>query len=214
MPEELGKLEKPEASQYASSRKLYFVPLAAPSPERDKDYMERFEKYWAQVGEQLASLELKLGAIRKIYHEFIAEGGEAGVKIAAQLNSHSAVIISERIGRGAVLEAIEDEGALGEFIDWSRCLGIGLQTEAALSAVLKYYQETGKKRNEHLAKRIDETLGPEEGGVLFMREGHQLQFASDIQVIYVAPPALDELKRWLRDRAAKAETQEPSKNAG
>lgn len=201
MPEELGKLEKPETSQYASSRKLYFVPLAAPSPERDKDYMERFKKYWTQVGEQLASLELKLGAIKKIYHEFIAEGGEGGVKIAGQLNPQSAAIIGERISRGAVLEAVEDESALGEFIDWSRCLGIGLQTEAALDVCLKAYQAAGKKRNEHLAKRINETLGSEEGGILFMREGHQLQFASDIQVIYVAPPALDELKRWLREKA-------------
>lgn len=207
MPEELGKLERPEASQYASSRKLYFIPLAAPSPERDKDYMERFEKYWAQVSEHLAGLETKLGGVRKIYHEFIAEGGEAGIKIAGQLNPQSASIIAERIGRGAVLEAIEDEAVLGEFIDWSRCLGIGLQSEAALSAVLKAYQEAGKKRNERLAKRIDETLAPEEGGVLFMREGHQLQFAGDIQVIYIAPPALDELKRWLRDRASAQEAQ-------
>ncbi|RJQ36461.1 MAG: hypothetical protein C4555_07485 [Dehalococcoidia bacterium] len=208
MPEELGKLEKPEAGQFAGRRKLYFIPLAAISPEGDTEYAGHFEKYWAQVGEQLAGLELKLGVIRKIYHEFIAEGGEAGVKTAGLLNPKSAAIISEQFGRGAMLEAIEDEALLGEFIDWSRCLNVGLQSEAALSAVLKYYQETGKKRNEHLAKRIDETLGAGEAGILFMREGHQLQFAKDIQVIYVAPPALDELKRWLRERASERDEKD------
>jgi len=34
-----------------------------------------------------------------------------------------------------------------------------------------------------------------------MREGHQLQFPSNIQILYVAPPTLDEIKRWLRARA-------------
>jgi guanylate kinase len=33
-----------------------------------------------------------------------------------------------------------------------------------------------------------------------MRENHQLQFPTDIQIIYVAPPALDEIKRWLREQ--------------
>jgi len=33
-----------------------------------------------------------------------------------------------------------------------------------------------------------------------MREGHQVNFPPDIQLFYVAPPALDELKRWLRER--------------
>jgi len=214
MSEELGKIERPEAGQFADSRKLYFIPLTAVAAESEKEYNERFEKYWAQVGEQLASLEMKLGIIKKVYHEFIAEGGEAGAKIAGQLNPKSAVIINERIGKGALMEAVEDEAALNEFIDWSRCLGIGLQSEAALDACLKAYQAAGKKRNEHLAKHINETLGAGEGGILFMREGHQLQFAKDIQVIYIAPPALDELKRWLREQAAKVEAQEPAKEAG
>ncbi|MFH0941629.1 MAG: hypothetical protein V1823_01190 [Chloroflexota bacterium] len=203
MPEELGKIEKPQASHFASSRKLYFVPLANTSPEAEKAYTERFEKYWAQVSEQLAGLELKLGTVKKLYHEFVAEGGDEGAKIAGQLNPKSAGIISERLERGASLEAIEDEVVLGEFMDWSRCLSIGLQSEAVLSAVLQAFNGVSKKRDGHLARRIDETLGPEEAGVLIMREGHQVQFARDIQVIYIAPPALDELKRWLRDQRAE-----------
>ena len=49
---------------------------------------------------------------------------------------------------------------------------------------------------------------------MFIREGHQVQFPSDIQVFYVAPPALDEIKRWLRDRAHAAEEKEGGKEGG
>ena len=55
-----------------------------------------------------------------------------------------------------------------------------------------------KRRNEHIAKKIDETLKSNEIGILLMREGHQVQFASDIQVFYVAPPGLDEIRRWFQ----------------
>jgi hypothetical protein len=40
---------------------------------------------------------------------------------------------------------------------------------------------------------------------LIMRENHQIQFPPDIQIFYVAPPALDEINRWLRDREARTE---------
>ena len=203
MAEELGRIEKPEAGEYAVLRKLYFVPLAGISPDADKEYIERFEKYWVQVAEQLANLELKLGQAKKLFHEFITEGGEKGSMMLEQLNPKSAAIIKEHLDKGASLEAIEDEAALGEFMDWSRCLSVGLQSEPVVNVVIRGYNESGKKRNEHLAKRIDQSLAPGEGGILFMREGHQLQFARDIQIIYVAPPALDELKRWLREQREK-----------
>ena len=43
-----------------------------------------------------------------------------------------------------------------------------------------------------------------------MRENHQVQFPADIQVFYISPPALDDIKRWLREREQKAdgETEE------
>jgi guanylate kinase len=41
-----------------------------------------------------------------------------------------------------------------------------------------------------------------------MRENHQVQIAPDIQVFYIAPPALDEIKRWIREREQKAGEEE------
>ena len=38
-------------------------------------------------------------------------------------------------------------------------------------------------------------------GLLLIREGHQVQFPSDIEVFYIAPPSLDAIKRWVSERA-------------
>ena len=44
--------------------------------------------------------------------------------------------------------------------------------------------------------------------LLFIREGHRVQFPPDIEVFSVAPPVLDEIHRWLRDRSAIDKTDE------
>ncbi len=82
---------------------------------------------------------------------------------------------------------------LTEFIDWTRCLAVGLQNQNVFTRIYEFYAEASKKRNEHIAKQIDDTLKADEIGILLMREGHQVQLPSDIQVFYIAPPALDEI---------------------
>ena len=74
----------------------------------------------------------------------------------------------------------------------------------------RLWLEASKKRNERIASQIDETLNEDESGILFMREGYQIQFPSEIEVFYVAPPALDEIKRWFRDRETKTPMDEQS----
>ena len=105
----------------------------------------------------------------------------------------------------AQMEALEDGDLLTEFMDWSKCLLIGLQNQNVITKVYDAYLESAKKRNEDINKRIDEILKPDEIGILIMRESHQLQFPDDIQIFYVAPPALDEINRWLRDRENRTE---------
>ena len=90
-------------------------------------------------------------------------------------------------------------------MDWSRCLAVGLQSQPVFTRVYESFTGASKKRDEYIAGQIDQTLKVDEIGVLLMREGHQVQFPPDIQVFYVAPPALDEVNRWLRDRQAKSE---------
>ena len=204
MSEELGKIEKPPVGEFKRGRKLYFVPLIYCGRKSPAEYLEKFNKYWNQVENQMSELELKLGKVEKIYHELIPAGGKDGVKVIKGLNDKSYQTIKSRLDKGARLEATEDSELLTEFMDWSRCLALGLQNRDVFIKIYESYTEASKKRNEHIARQIDETLKADETGVLFMREGHQVQFPSDIQVFYVAPPALDEIKRWLRDREAKS----------
>ena len=204
MAEELGKIEKPAAEEFKKGRKLYFVPLIYHGIESPEEYVEKFNRYWEQVEKQISELESKLGRINRIYHELIPAGGEDGSKAIEELNDKSHKIIQDCIGKGAQLEAVENGDLLTEFLDWSRCLMIGLQNQKAFTKVYESYQEAGKKRNEYIASKIDETLQADEIGILLMRENHQVQFPHDLQVFYVAPPALDEIKRWLREREIKS----------
>ena len=211
MAEELGRIEKPSTEEFKKGRRLFFVPLVYKSLESPEDYLEKVKKYWKQVEEQLADLELKLGKVGAVYHELVSSSGDEGVKAIEGLNEGSYRVARSRVERGARMEALENGEVLTEFMDWSRCLAIGLQNRRVLDTVYRSYTEAGKKRNEAISKRLDETLKPDEIGVLFMREGHQVQFPAGIEVFYVSPPALDEINRWLRDYESRKPKESESK---
>ncbi len=204
MAEELGKIEKPLAETFKQGRKLFFVPLLAGGESLPDDYRQKLEKYWKQVAEQVRDLSLKLGNVTRIYHELIGDAGEDGLKLVREMNAPGFPVIESCQKSGAVLEAIEDADTLSEFMDWSRCLYVGLQNPRVLEQVYKAYAEASKKRTEAIARKLDESLKTDEIGILIMSENHHVQFPKDIQVFYVAPPALDEIKRWIRDQESAA----------
>ncbi len=206
--QELGKIEKPSAEKYKGARKLFFIPLVFSPREVQGELFEKIFKYWDQVESQLTALELKLGVVKRVYHELVPVGGEEGCKIIEELNSTSYGIVKARVDKGAELHALEDTDLLTESMDWTKCLAVGLQNQNVFDKVYQSYIEAYKKRNEHIAKMIDETLKEGEAGVLLMREGHQVQFPADIEVFYVSPPELDEIKRWLRSREMEEEKAE------
>jgi hypothetical protein len=208
MSQELGKIEKPSAEKYQSARKLFFVPLIFSPRDIQGDLFEKVFKYWDQVEVQLTNLELKLGVVKKVYHELVPVGGDEGSKVIEELNSTSYGIVKARLDKGAQLEPLEDADLLTESMDWTKCLAVGLQNQKVFDQVYESYTQAHKKRNERIAKMIDETLKGGEAGVLLMREGHQVQFPADIEVFYVSPPELDEIKRWLRTQEMEEEKPE------
>ena len=207
MAQELGKIEKPAVEEFKSARKLFFVPLIFTPKDIQGELFEKVFRYWDQVESQLTSLEMKLGITKKVYHELVPVGGEEGSKIIEELNSTSYGIVKARLDKGAELEPLEDADLLTESMDWTRCLAVGLQNQKVFDKVYGLYIEAQKKRNEHIAKMIDDTLKESEVGIVLMREGHQVQFPADIEVFYVAPPGLDEIKRWLRTKEVEAEKE-------
>lgn len=205
MSQDLGKIEKPSVEEYRAARKLFFVPLLFTPRDIQGELFEKVFRYWDQVDAQLTSLELKLGITKKVYHELVPIGREEGSKIIEELNSTSYGIVKARLDKGAQLEPLEDADLLTESMDWTRCLAVGLQNAKVFDKVYESYIQAQKKRNEHIAKMINDTLKESEVGILLMREGHQVQFPADIEIFYVSPPGLDEIKRWLRTREVEAE---------
>ena len=208
MSQELGKIEKPSVEEFRGARKLFFVPLIFSPRDIQGELFEKVFKYWDQVESQLTALELKLGAVKRLYHELVPVGGDEGCKVIEELNSTSYGIVKARVDRGAELHALEDTDLLTESMDWTKCLAVGLQNQKVFDKVYESYVEAHKKRNEHIAKMINDTLKEGEAGILLMREGHQVQFPADIEVFYVSPPELDEIKRWLRSREMEEEKPE------
>jgi hypothetical protein len=207
MAQELGKIDKPEVASFKQGRKLLLVPLIYLYKDAPSDYTEKYELYWKQVAEHVVNLEAKIGTINRIYHESIGLGGDDGLKIMEKLNPNSCQIARQKYQDGAKLEVMEDKELAEETIDWERCLFIGFLSDKVARKVSELYIEASRKRYEHISKKIDETLKADETAILFIREGHLVQFSQDIEVFSVAPPALDEIHRWLRDRTSPKEPE-------
>ncbi|MFC2006703.1 hypothetical protein ACFLUQ_00855 [Chloroflexota bacterium] len=113
--------------------------------------MAMYGKYWSQVENHLSDLESKMGKVNRIYHELIPAGGEDGIKAKEELNDRSYQIIKDRLEKGASLEETEDREILTEFMDWNKCLFIGLQNQKVFTQICEYYSTANKRRNEYIA---------------------------------------------------------------
>ncbi len=209
MAKQLGKIEKPDAEHFIGKRKLCLVPLIFCGENAPPEYVEKFDLYWEQVVQHLANLESKIGKVSHIYHESITLASDNGLKLIEKLNPSSCQIAKDKCQSGAVLEATEDKELAEESLDWERFLLMGFISQKVAKMVSEFYVEASRKRYEHIARRIDETLKTDEVGILFIREDHMVQFHQDIEVFSVVPPALDEIRRWQRDRSSTAKTGEP-----
>jgi hypothetical protein len=201
MVEQLGRIERPEAERFKQGKKLYLVPLIYSGEETIDEYREKCGRYWQQVGEQLSNLASKIGQVNRIYHESIFQSGEDGMKTMERLNPSSYRLAKTQYDNGATLEAVEGRELFEEAMDWQRCLMLGFISDNVANKVTEFYAEATKRRNEFMAAKISETLKGDEAGLLFIREGHSVQFPSDIEVFSIFPPALDEIHRWYRDQA-------------
>lgn len=198
MAEELGKIEKPPVEKFAGVRKVIMVPLIFSGKNAPQDFLELYNRCWGQIAGQVAKLEARLGQVTRIYHEMILASGQEGMKILEQLNPSSHQLVKARGENGTNIQPIEDAELAAENMDWERCLMVAM-SEKARAKILEFHAESSARRYEYIGRKIDETLGEGEIGLLFIREGHRVQFPGDMEILNVYPPALDEIHRWLRD---------------
>ena len=213
MSEPLGRVERPTVESFQARRKLYLVFLVFTHESAPPEYNQRCERYWAQVREQLARIESKAGVAAHIYHESVYAQGDEGLTLLQKMNRFSHEIAQSRCAGGAVFEPLEDRELAAEVGDWERFLMMGFASSNVGELVRDLYSQALKKRNEYVISMLDGTLGAGEAGVLFVSEGHRLQFPSDIEVFSVVPPALDELHRWLRDQASRLPAEDVAEDA-
>jgi len=215
MAEELGRVQRPPASQYDGRRKLLLVPLIYGPQADDPEGATVLQNYWDQMQTQVTALEEALGGLQHIYHESLTVGGNEGLEQLGKADLRSHGFISGKTVSGALLEPTEDMDVLLETLDLQRCMMIPLASTSVGSKLQEWHSESNRQRYDHIAANIDSSLGENETGLLLISERHQVQFPSDIEVFYVSPPALDEYRRWFNNwmeqqQAAAAETREPS----
>lgn len=219
MTQELGRIEHPAAEQYRGRRKLLLAPLIySPAPD-DPEGAAALQNYWEQMQTQVAALENALGGLQRIYHETITASEEEGMEqlqagdpLSVHAPSHA--FVSGKRKSGATLEATEDMEILLETLDLQRCLTIPLTSPSVASRLQEWRAEANRRRYEHIAARIDETLPDDGVGLLLISERHQVQFPAGIEVFYVSPPALDEFRRWLQNWTARQQQAAEEAMAG
>ena len=79
--------------------------------------------------------------------------------------------------------------------------------------VSENYKKSIEARDQYLRNTINKELGPQQTALLFLEEGHRLQFDPDIQVFYVSPPALDELEKYVRNEYERTMKERQEKAA-
>ena len=204
MAQKLGKIEKPQVTDFRDARKLFCLPLIPQFTEKDldNDLKNNIEQFWSQVSAQIADLE-RTGKVSHIFFESITKDGKLGLEMIKKVSQQSYDIVKEKIDKGAKLVLLENEEILNEFLDWSICLSVIRKSQKVFNQVLEFHQEIKNRRNKEIAKKIDEALKNNDSGLLVMTDENRLQIQpnlpSDIQVFLIHPPALNDIMRWIRD---------------
>lgn len=202
MVEELGRITRPATANYQGKRKLLLAPLvhlAVPAESMPPEGAAILARYWDQVDVQVRAVQNALGSVTHVYHENLPEGGDAGLGYLEATAQGSRKLTAGLVAAGAALEATESMEILAETLDLQRCLMQPLMSPTVAGRLQEWFGEANHRRYEFVADTINTTLGEDETGLLLINERHQVQFPSDIEVIYIAPPALDEFRRWLQN---------------
>ena len=217
MAQELGRITRPATGNYQGKRKLLLAPLvqlAAPPEAIPPDGAEIIARYWEQVDLQVRAVQNAVGSITHVYHENLPEGGDEGLGYLEASNQASHRLVRRLVEAGASLETTESMEIMAEAIDLQRCLMQPLMSMSVANRLQEWFADANRRRYDFIADAIDTTLGDDEAGLLLINERHQAQFPAELEVIYVAPPALDEFRRWAQNWSEQIQRQmsEPSRS--
>jgi hypothetical protein len=199
----LGKIEKPKISDFGESRRLFCIPLIPQVNQKDlaENLKKSVKEFWVQVASKIEDLK-RIGEVSHVFVESVTKDGEPGLDMTKHLSEECYRIVKEKIEKGAKLVAVENEEIFNEFLEWSLCLSVIRRSQKVLTKVLEFHQDTRDRRNNEIAKKIDESLKKNDCGLLLMSDENRMQIqpilSSDIQVFLIHPPAYNDIMRGFR----------------
>ncbi|MCW3997006.1 MAG: hypothetical protein NWF10_00355 [Candidatus Bathyarchaeota archaeon] len=200
----LGKIEKPKISDFGESRRLFCIPLIPQVNQKDlaENLKKSVKEFWVQVASKIEDLK-RIGEVSHVFVESVTKDGEPGLDMTKHLSEECYGIVKEKIEKGAKLVAVENEEIFNEFLEWSLCLSVIRRSQKVLTKVLEFHQDTRDRRNNEIAKKIDESLKKNDCGLLLMSDENRMQIqtilSSDIQVFLIHPPAYNDIMRGFRE---------------
>ena len=196
MTQRITEIPRPKAESFRSGRKIYLVPTLLAGPGIPDELGKMLNRYWDEVREQVENLERTLSKVTHVYHESVFRPGEEGLRTVENVNLHGHAFVNILCRSTATLEPTDEQEAFLEASDWRLCLSMGLASEKVAKIARDSLDDAMRSRYTHIAAAIDETLGDDEAGLCILSEDHRVQFPGDVQVFYISPPSLDEIKRW------------------
>jgi hypothetical protein len=192
--------DRHDVTDLINKKKIYFVRNLYLPQNASEKYRDIFKRYWNEVEEHLAKLEAA-GKISKIFCESIYMTGEESLRVLSAMNLRLEQIVKKKIDAGAEILPLEDEEIFGAYIDWSNCLMI-VRTSTVHNAVHKLLKNVIKERFEYVNSVLRENIREGETGLLIMRDEDReyLDLPHDIELFLIAPPAYDDLLKYIRDR--------------
>ncbi len=136
------------------------------------------EGFWDAISDYFDSLDVKG---MKIYQDGMVGEGEVGkmiVEDTAKSGSKNYQLVAKLLERGAVLVKTEDFKLVKQEYDRLLAITRAKSTIRKVRAFLKYKLVKTmllSKRDVFIAKRIDETLKPDEKGILFIGAFHKIK---------------------------------------
>lgn len=136
------------------------------------------EGFWDAISNYFDSIDVK---DMKIYQDGMVADGQVGKKIVEETSkagSKNHQLLLKLLERGAVLAKTEDLKIVTQ--EYNRLLAI-TQAKSIVQkiiALVKYRltrKRLLKKRDLFIAERIDESLGPEEKGIIFIGAFHKIK---------------------------------------
>jgi hypothetical protein len=212
-PEELGQINKPDASAVIGKRKVYFVNMISPMPGAPEGYTSRLKNYWEAVDANISQLESRAGIVNRIFHEAVSVSDDLGLNLVSQVNQPAWSMVKKRMDSGATLEAFDNDDLFSQIIDWSRCAQVGLTSQAVADVIQEKYTEAAEARYKLMSEVIEEKLGDSEAAIVILSSDRGVTMPKDAERFNVIPPELDELVRWTREANEAAMAQQQAQQA-